>query len=301
MDAHRNKPLARVVAPLCAGRSPRFVAALLAALVSACANTDANQVTQPSVVGISDKLAALVDDGQTTIYQVAIPVTLPFRSPTEAEASGLKPADPLPHEPFLQAGDARVEIRFTLSNLDPPCEIPPQDPCGSHSVELLIDPWNEFVRYRPGLNTSEESTTPDFSGFDKFYTVPARSRVTGAVTSDDVTKLEIDLVMVQSILANPPTDPTANVNGLVNHIFNIQNPPNATDPLIAPHLPKGAVPGLTGFDLGLRSRRKGNVAVEVIVDVADLNGKRVIAPGDTAEPMGIPSTVLTPPRTAIKT
>jgi hypothetical protein len=287
------KPRVLALAPRSAGRFPRLLLVLAAAAsVGACANSDDNQTTSPSVVGMTDKIAPLYSDGQTTIYQVETAVKLPFRAPTDAERQPLGAAPGLPREPFLKASDARVEIRFTLSNLDDT----------QHIVELLLDPWNEFVRYRPGIQiVSDEQTTPDFSGWDKAFVLPPKSRVQGTITSDDVTEMAVDLATVMGIAKSPPADPTANLNGLFNHVFNLQNRSTAPDPLIAPYLPK-VVPGLTGFDLGLRvmnaqgAMGAGNIAVEVIVDVTDLNGNRVNAPGITDNAMGIPGDVLRPPK-----
>jgi len=255
-------------------------------LAASCANNDANQVDPPTAVAMNDKVAPAYQDGETTIYQVQTPVQLPVRKPTADEAKGLGKSEPYPHAPFLLASDLRIEIRFTLSNLDDK----------EHAVELLVDPWNEFVRYRPKVEViNDEETQPDFSGFDKFFLLPPKSRVQGALTPDDTQELEIDLATVEGIAAKPPTGADANVNGLFNHVFNIQNRSNAKDPLIAPYLPK-VVPGLTGFDLGLRSGEAANVAVEVIVDVQDLNGNRSTT--TVQQEMGVPSAELQPPAAA---
>jgi len=56
------------------------------------------------------------------------------------------------------------------------------------------------------------------------------------------------------------------------------------------------VPTMIGFDLGLRAYESGNVAVEVVVDVSDLNGDHVLSPGDSASFMPIPKVDLVPPK-----
>jgi hypothetical protein len=285
------------LAPRAAGRFPRLLGLVaIATIVGACANNDDNQTTSPSDVGMTDKIAPIYSDGQTTIYQVETPVKLPFRKPTDAERQALGDAPGLPRAPFLLASDARVEIRFTISNLDDT----------QHAVELLLDPWNEFVRYKPGIQiVSDEQTTPDFSGFDKSFIVPGKSRIQGTITSDDVNEMAIDLATVEGIAKSPPTGPDVNLNGLFNHIFNLQNRSNAPDPLVAPYLPK-VVPGLTGFDLGLRITQAegamgaGNIAVEVIVDITDLNGNRINPPDVTDNMMGIPGNVLQPPKAMVQ-
>jgi hypothetical protein len=259
------------------------------ALASACANRDTNQVTSPVVVGMSETIAPYYSDGQTTIYQVEKEVPLPMRPPTAAERNALGEADPFPRAPFLRACDVRLEIRFTLTNLDDK----------QHSIELLIDPWNEFVRYHPLVQVvNDEQSTPDLSGYDKFFVVPPKSRVEGTITPDDTNELAVDLATAMNATAHPPTSGAGTrLNALINHIFNLQNRSNDGDPLVTPLVP-GTIPGLSGFDLGIRSYEPVNVAVEIIVDVTDLDGDRTIPFGKTDEPMGVPPDELSPPATS---
>jgi hypothetical protein len=256
------------------------------ACATACVNNDQNQVTLPTVLGMTSTVAPFYSDGQLTIYQVETPVTLPVRRATDAESKALGKAAPYPRAPFLLAGDLRVEIRFTLSNLD-------DQP---RSVELLVDPWNEFVRYKPGIQmVSDEESVPDFSGFDKFYIVPAKGRVEGTITHDDTNELAVDLATAEAVQKDPPAaDSGVSGNALFNHIFNLQNRSNDGDPLVTPRVPT-TIAGLTGFDLGLRSYGPANVAIEIVVDVVDVNGDRVIGVGADGKPMGPPGTLLEPP------
>jgi len=127
-----------------------FAFTALALVIAACTNNDATQVIPPAVVGMLDTTAPMYDDGQVQIYQVSSPITLPMRRPNNGEAPQGKVA-PYPGTPFLLATDTRVTVRFTLSNLDNV----------KHTVELLVDPWNEFVAYHPGLVVGTEETTPN--------------------------------------------------------------------------------------------------------------------------------------------
>ncbi|WP_394825227.1 hypothetical protein [Pendulispora albinea] len=246
---------------------------------AACASND-QIVVEPVAVGMTNQLAPGYDDGDTRIYQVGVPVRLPIKP--GGEQGGASP--PFPRAPSIVARDVRTEIRFTISNLD----------AEKHSIELLIDPWNEFVRYKPGIQVvNEEEAVPDFSGFDKFFIVPGKSRVFGIITPDDCTELAIDLATAQAIIAQPPAG--ANVNGMVNRLFNLQNRSSVFDPLISPHIP-AVIPAMTGFDLGLRSYEAANVAVEVIVDVSNVEGDHIVRSGDTASYIAMPPAELTPPK-----
>ena len=64
------------------------------------------------------------------------------------------------------------------------------------------------------------------------------------------------------------------VNGMINHAFEIHNRSNDNDKLVKGYIPP-TVAGLVGFDLGLRTYDKGNVAIEIVVEVVDVPGNRV--------------------------
>jgi hypothetical protein len=254
-------------------------------LVGACANNDANQVTEPTVLGMTATLAPAYDDGEMQIYQVQVPVRLPIRKPIDAEIEGLPPADPYPRGPYLHASDVRLEVRYTLSNLD---DTP-------HTVLLMLDPWNEFVRYKPGVAVGDENTLSNSSGVERRVRIPPKSRVIGTLTPDDMTELAVDLATAENMLKNPPQDPNADVAKLMNRAFNPQNRSNVFDPIVSPFIPQ-VIAGLTGFDLGLRTEEQGTLAVEITIDLTDLNGQRVIPSGDTSqETIAVPGRVISPP------
>jgi len=301
MNRGKNTWLLGDVAPMRVGQDPRrsrgvalrlgavsIFLAVVAPLGAGCANNDASQVNAPVDLGMTDKMAPYYSDAELTLYQAQIPVKLPIRAPTSAESQALGKLAPYPHAPFLSSTDTRIEVRFTLSNID-------DQP---HAIELLFDAWNEFDRYKPGVQVvSDDQTTPDFSTNDKFYIVPAKGRVQGTLTTDDTTEMEVDLATAEAIVANtPPLGQGISANSLINHAMNIQNRSTQSDPLISPWLPKGPVPGLTGFDLGIRTTEPANIAVEITVDLTDLNGNRVIPQGNNEKAIGLPPNVLVPPK-----
>jgi hypothetical protein len=292
MKSASREASSRRASPTLAGARPhalRAFATLALTFALACDNGTA-QVTPPVVLGMTDQIAASYSDAQLTIFTVQVPVKLPMRAPTDAERQALGPkVDPYPRAPFLLNDDVRIEVRFTLSNLDDK----------QHSIELLLDPWNEFVRYRGGVTVvNDEVTTPNLSGYDKFYVLPPKGRVVGTLTTDDMHDLAIKLATVENIILKaPPPDPMnpmSGPTGLINRVFNIQNRTNTGDPLFTPYIPT-VIAGMTGFDLGLRSYEPANVAVEITVDVTDVNGHRVVQPGQSDALMREPTTVLTPP------
>jgi hypothetical protein len=264
--------------------------AALCIFIGACAS-DNEQQQQPVVLGMTPTMAPAVDDGEVQIYEVQTPVALPVRRPTDSERSGLGSQQPYPRAPFFLASDARIAVKYTLSNLDP---------TNSIVVELLLDPWNEFVRYTPGTQVSDEQTIPNLSGIDRYFVLQPLQRIEGIITPDDMNEMAIDLATVEAIAKSPP-DPMGDFGGpvLYNRAFNVQNRSNQPDPLITPYIPP-VIAGLTGFDLGLRTNAPAKIAVEISLDITDLNGKRIITPDNTTDqPMftskNPPGTRLSPP------
>jgi hypothetical protein len=252
--------------------------------VAACSSSGQTQVIPPVVLGMIATTPPTYDDGQMQIYETYLPVPLPLRKPADTEVPK-GAADPYPHPPFDLASDTRITARFTLSNLeDKP-----------HTVELLLDPWNEFVRYSPGVIVGQEATTPNFSGIDRFFIIPAKGRVEGILTPDDIVEMATDLGTAMELQKRPPPADGAFAGpALYNRAFNVQNRSSQPDPLLTPYIPK-VVAGIVGFDLGLRTYEPAKLAVEVVLDVEDLNGDRVIPAGDDTRRVGRPGTVLSPP------
>jgi len=266
---------------------------LLAAMVSGCAGD--SQVTRPNEVAMTDTTPPYYDVGETTLYEVQTPVTMPMRAPTDGELKQLGQAPTYLQTfgattaPWIKADDVQTTIRFTITNLDDT----------KHAFELLIDPWNPYVKYKPGVEmVSDEETLPDLSGFDRYYILDKKERIVGTLVPDDTRELAIDLATVMNIQSMDPANPDG--NGLFNHTFNLQNRSSDNDLLIKPYVVAAQdVPAMIGFDLGLRSLEPMNVAVEVTVDVQDIAGKRVMPADGTTnadnQPLPPPAGVLQPP------
>jgi hypothetical protein len=285
-----SAPLLGALAPL-----PWWVAWGALATMVACSNGGADQITSPVDLGMTSTVAPYYADGNLTLYQVNVPVVLPVRrpSPSESQSLGAAPAGtPYPHAPFLPVQDESLEVHYVISNLDST----PQ------TVTLLIDPWNEFVRWNPGVTVvDDDESTPNF-GYDLSFRVPALSRVEGDLTTDDMQEIAIKLAAVENVIAQAQSIANASMNDnspdvttLANHIFNPQNWSNAGDPLFTPWVPP-VIAGLTGFDLGLRTvNAPANVAIEITIEVKDLHGDRFVAEDSSDPRLGIPPMVLSPP------
>ncbi len=284
-----SSPIGEVVRP--------HTMVLLALALFGCSSSD-SQVTHPSVVGMTDTTPAYYSDGNTTLYEVQVPVTIPMRMPDAKEAKTLgAPAAFLaafgaPTAPWIRVDDVQITVRFTITNLDDQ----------AHSIEFLVDPWNPYVKYKPGIQiVSDEETLPDLSGFDRYYVLDKKERIQGTLVPDDTRELAVDLATVMNIQAIDPTDPDG--NGLFNHTFNLQNRSSDNDLLIQKFIPGAQdIPSLIGFDLGLRSLDPMNIAVEVSVDVQDISGKKVMPADGTTNADNVafmpPGATLSPPKAA---
>ncbi|HEV3189037.1 MAG TPA: hypothetical protein VGY54_01000, partial [Polyangiaceae bacterium] len=179
--------------------------------------------------------------GNTTIYEVQIPVALPVRRPTAAERHAMGPAPagtPYSHAPFLRAEDESVEIHYVLSNVS----------STKQTVWLLIDPWNEFVRYRPGITVVNDEVTVPNLGYEPGgpgFVLEPKSRTEGTITSDDMHEVAIKLASVEKLLASPqamsaamPAPPTPSAPGYTMPSQTPSGPYAAGTPTAGPSPPQ---------------------------------------------------------------
>jgi len=207
--------------------------------------------------------------------------------------------EPYGRRPWITNKDVKVQLTWTISNLD-------ED---QHVVEMLVDPWNEFGRYYPGMNLTnadEQTFKPNFSGIDRYYVLEgksagASSRRHGTCTFDDMNEMAIDFATVQNMIKFPPpppngaeVDPDMPVDPLptyVNHAFNFINH-SYDDPLIKPYIP-AVIAGLTGVDFGFRTTEKATISLDIQIEVVDLGEGRVQDAGSNDVLLEKPTEVVT--------
>ena len=266
-----------------------------ALLLCGCAEDEA-QRTLPSVqLAMNAGVSPFYDDGDLTMYEVRRAVELPILAPSAAELSelGRHPVVPFDRAPWVTLADVRVQITWTLTNLDDQVR----------TVEVLIDPWNEFARYSPGLmlvDAEDGEYLPNLSGIDYLYRLEGKSRGEasrrhGTYTFDDMDELARDFATVMHLVEQPPPpiDGEEGDGALVyaNHAFAFQNH-SSRDALVKPWIPR-VIPGLTGFEVALRTEEPATVAIELVVEVVDLGARRVQAEGAGGERLAPPETVIT--------
>lgn len=268
---------------------PGLAAAVAAvALASvACSSEPDERTLQPMQVAMTAGVGPSYDDGEITLYEVKLPVALPIRTPSREQQRELNrnPVAPYPGTPWFTSDDVKVQVSYTVTNLD----------AEAHNVELLVDPWNEFGRYWPGftvVDVEDEELQPNLSGINILFQLPGTdsgdsSRRIGTFTFDDMDELAFDFGTAINIIENvpppDPNDPNAAYTGPSTLVNNAFARPSYDSPLVRAYM-VDLVPGLTGFDIGLRTREPANIAVEIVIELKDESGEDLLAPEGDNDP-----------------
>jgi hypothetical protein len=266
-----------------------FVAFGCAVFGVGCGSQEQARNLQPEQVGLTPDVPPIFDDEETQLYEVKRGLQFPILQPTQAQADALNQqvVEPYGRKPWITNEDVKVQLTWTLSNLDEDQRV----------VELLVDPWNEFGRYYPGMtltDAEEQTFRPNSSGIDQYFVLEgknsgASSRRHGTFTFDDMNEMAIDFATVQNMIKFPPplpngaeVDPDMMADPLpiyANHAFNFINH-SYDDVLIAPYIP-AVIAGLTGIDFGFRTTEKATIALEIQIEVVDLGQGRVQEAGSS--------------------
>jgi hypothetical protein len=244
-------------------------------LLAGCSKADNTQQLDPASLAMTKSTTPFYDDGELTLYETQIPVNLPVRQPTADERKALDgKVGPFDRHPWITPGDVRVQLTWTLANLDKE----------GHAVEVLIDPWNEFGRYVPGITINGDKAQPNFSGIQELYDLPGiddtrPARIQHTFSFDEMDELATDFATAMNIIKTVvPTMNGAMMDdprvAYVNHTFAVENR-SGQDPLTDRYR-TAVVPGLVGFDLGLRTREPATVAIEFTIEVIDKNQDRLL-------------------------
>jgi hypothetical protein len=261
---------------------------LLAFGLAGCNDDEETRILAPVQVAMTDQVAPVYEDDELTIYEVKRGVQFPIIAPSANEMSGLEgqAMDPYGRKPWITLDDVRVQLSWTVTNLD---NVP-------RDVEVIIDPWNEFGRYWPGLTLVDAENgefMPNLSGIDQHYVLEPvskgeKSRRHGVFTYEDMDELARDFGTVMNLILYPPTsypggmmleEGESALPAYVNHTFDTQNH-SERDPLIKNWIPP-VVAGLTGVDMGLRTREAANVALEVVIEITDKGSNKVRKEGES--------------------
>lgn len=264
--------------------APFWCLAGVLAFAAACGDFEETRTLRARQVAISESDAPIYDDGELTIFESKLGIEFPLLAPSRDQARALRRAavEPYPSHPWIEVDDLRVQVSWVVSNLD----------AETHVVGVLIDPWNEFGRYWPGMSLVDADNgeyLPNLSGYDLLIEVPGtehgkRSRVSGTATYEDMSEMAIDLATVMQLIETPPTNDDAafqDADALAmyaNHAFHVQNRSGAS-PLVDPYRPS-VIAGLTGVDVGLRTFEPANVALEIVVELVRIGDESPVPTKD---------------------
>lgn len=195
------------------------------------------------------------------LFVVEQRVGLPVLRPPESVLHDLRQAasafDDLPFRrlPWVQRGDLAIEVDFTLSNLDD----------AMREVVVIVNGFNEFHEYRPGLTVTDDAITPDFSQWERAYRLEPEQRISRTIREEEFDEIAVDL----AIVVNGAPDSNAVV------FFENESSDDQRSSALIPDV----VPGLAGFHIGLRATAAADLVLDVSVRVRDA-GERLADEGD---------------------
>jgi hypothetical protein len=305
-DFDSGHPVPGSSRPALGSRALVLLVLALGSTAVACGTDGDTRMLPPAQVAMNPSVVPVFQTDKMTIYEVKKGLQFPIIAPTNAMPAPTDGVDePYGYAPWVQLKDVRVQLTWTLTNLDNV----------EHNVELLIDPWTEFGRYWPGLtlvDPQEGKYLPNLSGIDHYYPLePASSgdasRVHGTYTYDDLDELAHDFATVMNLIKNPPTtypngmpidpmDQGTILPSYANHAFEPQNHSN-DDPLLKQWVP-ATTAGLTGVDFGLRTYEQATIALEIVAEVTDQGTGKVRQEGAT-DPLLAPTTTIITVGTAV--
>jgi hypothetical protein len=213
-------------------------------------------------VALDEDTQAAFSDDEAALFIVETRIELPFREPSETTLMDLRQAgrnvDDLPFRrmPWIERGDAELEIDFTLINFED----------REVQVAVIVNGFNEFHEYVPGVSVIDEEPVADFSQWERLYRLEPMERMHRTIREEELDEVAVDLATV--------------VNGAPNsqEVVYFENK-SADDERSRPFIP-AVIPGLCGFRLGLRADQAARVLLEASVRVRDIEGKLADADQD---------------------
>lgn len=205
-------------------------------------------------VVITEDTAPVVETEEGALYIVERRIDLPISNPADSVyadlAQGAQGRDlPFPRLPWVERGDVETQIDFTISSLDDE----------AHDIGVIVNGYNEFHEYVPGVIEIEDEPVPQFSQWERLYDLDPGQRITGTIREDELDEAAVDLATV--------------VNGAPNSatIVYFENK-SGEDPRAKPFIPS-VIPGLVGVRIGLLALEQANVVLEATIRVRDVNDK----------------------------
>jgi hypothetical protein len=239
----------------------RFGGSIILLVVLAGCNDERRYIGDPPVVqvAITGATAPALTSEETAIFVVEQRIELPIREPSQTTLADLQTAAgkfqglPFPRMPWVARDDLAVSVDFTLYNLD-------DQP---HDLTVIVNGFNEFDEYVPGINIVDDELVIDFSQWERLYRVEGKQRLARTIREEELDEAAVDLATV--------------VNGAPssNQVVYFENLSDR-DARSRAFIPK-VVPGLAGFRIGLRLTggvdEPRNVLLEATVKVREVEDR----------------------------
>jgi hypothetical protein len=227
------------------------VSLVFALLIAGCAEERRYVGDGVSTVAITEDTAPVVESDEGAIYIVERRIDLPVRQPAPMVLDDLVQGAagfeglPFPRLPWVERGQLEVQLDFVLTNLDDE----------EHDIGVIVNGYNEFHEYVPGVIEIEEEPLPEFSQWERFYTLAAGARLTGTVREDELDEVAVDLATV--------------VNGAPSssEVVFFANQ-SSEDSRTQQYIPE-VIPGLVGVRVGLLTLEPVIALLEVTLRVRD--------------------------------
>jgi len=206
-------------------------------------------------VALSESTTAAYESEDGALYIVEQRVELPLSVPPETAIEDLRQGAegymnlPFDRLPWVERGDLAIEVDFTLSNLED----------AERQVAVIVNGFNEFDEYMPGVTVIDEEPTPDFSQWERVYELEPRQRLSRTIREEDFDETAVDLATV--------------VNGAPNsnQVVFFESKSSA-DERLREFIPP-VIPGLAGFRIGLRATGAARIVLDASVRVRDAGGR----------------------------
>jgi len=233
------------------------LAVLFLLLSLAACNDERRYIGDPQVIQVAitgETVPALMSE-EAAIFVVEQRVELPVRAPSQTALADLQTAAgkfeglPFPRMPWIARGDLELSVDFTLYNLD-------DQP---HDVTVIVNGFNEFDEYVPGITVVDDELVIDFSQWERLYKVEGKQRLTRTIREEELDEAAVDLATVVN------GAPSSNQVVYFENLSDRDERSRAFIPAV--------VPGLGGFRLGLRTTEAANVLLEATVKVREVEDR----------------------------
>lgn len=202
-------------------------------------------------VALDESTPAAFMNDEASLFIVETRVELPIRDPGAAVLRDLRQAAdavddlPFPRMPWVERGDAEVEIDFVLMSFAD----------REVDVAVIVNGFNEFDEYMPGVSVIDEQAVPDYSQWERLFRLEPMQRIEYTIREEQLDEVAVDLATVVNGAPNPHE-----VVFFENH--------SSSDERAQPFIPE-VIPGLMGVRLGLRSEQAVPILLEATVRVRD--------------------------------